>query len=300
MRFTRGDDRPARPLIFICLILASTSTAALVGQSTTPPTSAVDMPTIRRYVKMEMYREAIRDLEPAVRSDEFNAELRLLYGIALRHIRRYDDSLYNLSIAIKLDASNWAAQVELLKVYVDRYGETPTNSDRLSASKAATQLISMDGAQADQPELKEAKQQAEEVIANFENPVGLWRKGGKEYEIVRRPEGKFLLKEHLPAGQNCAQTCFDITFQNTAPQVYEGSGSNSDGTCIFDFNYDLSFSDAATKLSVTGKHLRYRAPDPLVGPSDLNALRAHNKMCEAMVRDGLFSSNREMAFERLR
>jgi tetratricopeptide (TPR) repeat protein len=246
-----------------------------------------------------MYREAIRDLEPAVRSDEFNAELRLLYGTSLRHIRRYDDSLYNLSIAIKLDPLNWAAEDEQLKVYMDRYAEMPTNSDRISASKTATQLMSMRGAETDQPALEEAKQQAEEIIARFQDPVGLWRNEQQEIEIVHAPDGKFRVKEHL-AGERCAQTCFSFTFEKMTPQTFEGSGLNTDTICVFDFSYDLTFSDAATHLSLIGKHVRYRGPDPVFGSPDLNAIRARSKMCAAMVRDGLFSTNKEMAFERIR
>ena len=203
----------------------------------TPPVTAIDLPTIRRYVKMEMYREAIRDLETAVKSDEFNVELRLLYGTSLRHVRRYDDSVYNLSIAIKLDGMNWAVQDELLKVYLDRYAETPTNSDRIAASKAATQLMSMRGGETDEPALKEAKQQAEEIIARFQDPVGSWRNDQQEIEVIPTPDGKFRVKEHIP-GQRCAQTCFSITFEKVAPQTYEGSGLNTDTVCVFDFSYE--------------------------------------------------------------
>jgi len=286
--------------MLIGLALAIAPTAALHGQSSGSPSTAVDVSKIKRYLNLGMYREAIQDLEPAVKSDEFNSDLRLLYGTALRHVRRYDDSLYNLSIAIKLDSSNWSAMDETLKVYMERYAESPANSDRISASKAATQMISMRGSETDRPELKEAKQRAEEVIVRFEDPVGLWRNDRHEFEITRQPQGKFWLKEHPASGQKCDRTCLTITFERTTPQAYEGSGSNSDSTCIFDFSYELSFSDAATRLSVKGKHVRYRVPDLTVGSSDIDALRTRNKMCAAMVRDGVFIADTDMALERTR
>jgi hypothetical protein len=248
---------------------------------------------------MEMFREAIRDLEPAVKSDEFNPELRLLYGAALRHVQRYDDSLYNLSIVLKLDSSNWVAVDEMLKVYMDRYTQSQTNSDRIAASKTATQLISMRGAEAAQSELEVAKRGAAEVIARFEDPVGLWRSDEKEFEIVRQADGTFRLKENPPSGQKCPQTCFMITFNRVKPPMYEGSGFNSDSTCIFDFSYELSSSEAATKLSIAGKHAQYRSPDVVVS-SDINVLRARHKICGAMVRDGVFAKNTEMTLERIR
>jgi hypothetical protein len=161
--------------------------------------------------------------------------------------------------------------------------------------------MSMRGTETDQPALQEAKQGAEAVIARFQDPVGLWRNDQQEIEIVHTPDGKFRVKEHLPAGQAfCAQTCFSITFEKVTPQTYEGSGLNTDTVCVFDFSYDLTFSDAATQLSLIGKHVRYRGPDPVFGSPDLNAIRARNKMCAAMVSNGLLSTNKEMAFERIR
>lgn len=298
------------------LVLASCITTAIAlvalirfavpanGQPTPQnETQAADVSKVRRYLKAEMYREAIRELEPAIRSDEFNPDLRFLYGTALRHVRRYDDSLYNLSVAVKLDGSSWAALDELLKLYMDRYAESPTNSDRISASRTAKQLLLMHGPDSAQPELQEAKRSAAEAIVHLEDPVGLWRNDRQEFKIIRSPDGTFLFVEEHPAGKKCAQACFSITFREATPPAYEGSGTNSDAICLFDFTYVLSFSDAATKLSVTGKRARYRSADPVQipdGPDMLVALKTRDKICSNMVRDGVFAGpTREMTFERV-
>ena len=66
-----------------------------------------DFPRIHRYLSLGMYGEAAAALNSAVKADEFNGELRFLYGSALQGIKKYDDAILNLRLSIRLDNSRW-------------------------------------------------------------------------------------------------------------------------------------------------------------------------------------------------
>jgi len=132
--------------------------------------------------------------------------------------------------------------------------------------------------------------------------VGLWRSDQQEFKIVRQPDGKYRLSDVPTSAQKSPPRFRTIlfVFEKTAPQTYKGSGFSSDSGCVFDFTYDLSFSDAATKLSITGKRARYTIPDLAENSSDIDALRASHRACAQLVREGLLSGNAEMALDRVR
>lgn len=92
-------------LILSSLALMSPLLEVLLGQSPEVATSSLDVFKIKRYLSVGMYREAITELEPAIKADEFNPGFKILYGIALRNVKRFDDYIYNLTAAMNLDTA---------------------------------------------------------------------------------------------------------------------------------------------------------------------------------------------------
>src|SRR4029077_11432862 len=105
--------------------------------------TGIDLSKIQRYVKLEMYQEAGTALEAALKADEFNGELRYLYGVASLGLQRFDDATKNLTLALRLDSSNWRAREELILAYLGQYKQSGLMEPRIRAFETANGILSV-------------------------------------------------------------------------------------------------------------------------------------------------------------
>src|SRR6266513_1077220 len=95
--------------IAILLLLICTTDSAFPQSTDKSRTNGSDgkpaaaLGKIKRYLAYEMLDEALEETKRATMSDEFNAELRLIYGEILYRKKRYEEAIKQLEICRKLD-----------------------------------------------------------------------------------------------------------------------------------------------------------------------------------------------------
>ena len=260
----------------------------------------------------DMYSEAAAVLEPAVKADEFNGELRQLYGLALQGLKRHDEAIHNFQIASKL-TGNWEILDGLLKSYLAKFAISSANEDRISAFTTASQLLMTSTNHSEK--LTDAESRAAKVIIDFLSAVGVWREdlasGGlgnrdkMEVKITEGEDGSFYLMENVP--EKWPFVPFHLHFKKTQAENgvtenrlearFAGSAPNSDGGCIFDFDYSVRLTQAGTKLLVMAQPTNYRGLDPLFSAKFSEKIAS--KMCADLIRKEAAGNLKNSTFERV-
>jgi tetratricopeptide (TPR) repeat protein len=105
-------------------------------------TAPSEIPKIQKYLGLGMYREASAALDRAIKSDEFDGDLRYLSGVAFRGLGKFDAAAEELTLAVRLDPRNWRAVDELAQVYAEKYASVPDNTVRIAAFEADKRVAS--------------------------------------------------------------------------------------------------------------------------------------------------------------
>jgi len=178
-------------ILWVCFLCVSARVCAQ------PPSVAggSDLPRIQRYLSLEMYSEATAALGPAVKADEFNGELRYLYGSALQGLKKYDDAVLNFRLSLRLDNSRWEAAEHVLQCYSEKFAQSSSNQDRILLGEAAAQLAAIPSAGDTDPaggrDLREAQQRAQALITILNSPVGTWSDGRLQLSVKSRADNGF-------------------------------------------------------------------------------------------------------------
>src|SRR5271157_1928515 len=241
------------------------------------------LPRIQRYLSLEMYSEAEAALRPAVTANEFNGELRFLYGSALQGLRKYDEAISNFRLSLRLDKGRWQAVEHVVQCYKEKYAVSLANQDRVLLGEAATQLalIPPDSpADSDsRRDLREAQRRSQALLTVLNSPVGTWGNGSLHLSVSSSADSDSIFK----ISSKAKESLMAGTFRRLENGGFQGSGISSKTICVFDIEFTLQLLDAGTKLLIQEQNAKYRGPDPLQGdpsPADLQAtMRARDKVC---------------------
>lgn len=258
-----------------------------------------DLPKVRRYLSLEMYSEAAAALDSAVKANEFNGELRLLYGSALQGLKKYDDAISNFRLSLRLDKSRWEAAEHLVQCYQEKYAQSSANQDRVLLGEAATQLASLSPDSDTDSErsgnLREAQRRAQTLLTVLNSPVGTWRDGSLQLSVRRNADVDGTFDIHTTMGN---KDYISGSFRRLPSGTFSGSAIYSTSPCAFDIEVTLQLLDSGTKLLLQEQSAKYKGPhlwrdpaEPTQAASDLELLRARDKVCKFMVRTEVQRTN---------
>ncbi len=245
-----------------------------------PGPGGADLAKIRRYLSLDMYNEAAEALKPAIKTDEFNDELRYLYGLAQQSLKKYDDAISNFRLAYRLNANHWEAADHLVQCYSATYAQSSSNEDRILLGEAATQLVSIRAAitpdSGDEASLRGAQERSRNLLSMLNSPVGTWSDGRLRLTVSLRDDGSFKLDTTAPKNG-----LFFGTFRKGNDGVeFEGSLRQSRGLCVFRIKFTLRSFDSGTRLALAEQSAEYDAPDPLSGNPSWDEIGARGKACK--------------------
>jgi hypothetical protein len=218
-----------------------------------------------------MYEEAANSLKVLVASDEFNAESRYLYGVALEGLRKHHEAATQLELSLRLAPQQEKVLIKLPEVYMAAYNESGGNADRKKAYQAALQLIQFETG-SENGDLMAGKMFARTVIAKLDSPIGIWMtsRGNEQMaftiDMFYTPP-RLAMKEMLPTGaKSCGHTCWSFELKALSGPDYSGFGMNAPmqsigSGCMFDYDYTMHLTDAGTKLSVIETAQKYVSPE---------------------------------------
>jgi len=275
-------------------------TAVIFAQAATDETAA-KIDRARRYLSLGMYQEATNSLKDLVAADEFNADNRYLYGVALEGLGKHHEAAAQLELSLRLAPQERRAIIKLPNIYLAAYNESGANADRKKAYQAALQLLELDSprlsSESEKDDLQQAKVLARGIIAKLESPIGVWKTPwGATFSVgIYYSPPRLAMKETLPKdATSCGHVCWAFEIKAIAGPDYAGSGNNtpmqSIGTgCMFDYDYKLRLTDAGTTLTVVETAERYRGPElTRVGEADqsrgLGAAKAVYKAADEICR----------------
>jgi hypothetical protein len=247
-----------------------------------------------------MYSEAEAALKPAVKSDEFNSELRYLDGVALEGLRKLDDAVDSFSLSLRLDASQWPAAKHLMQCFSEKYAQSAANQDRVSLGRAAAQVVSFASDTLMNPategNLGESQKRAAEILELLNSPVGTWGDDSPQFRVRASPDSPSAFDVQ---GEKGGSVMFGKFRRQTAHEFY-GNIYDAKGPCVFDIEVAVTLQDFGTRLLVKERTSRYKGPDPRIkNLSNVTGLRAGDKVCGDLVRrgDGFYPLN--MAVRRM-
>jgi len=228
-----------------------------------------------------MYSEATAALGPAVKADEFNGELRYLYGSALQGLKKYDDAVLNFRLSLRLDNSRWEAAEHVLQCYSEKFAQSSSNQDRILLGEAAAQLAAIPSAGDTDPaggrDLREAQQRAQALITILNSPVGTWSDGRLQLSVKSRADNGFDIF------MNEKESYLSGTFRRRDATEFGGSAMYG-SVCLFDIDFTAQLLDAGTQLLLEEQRAtRYIGPNPISSPS-LERMRVQNKVCRDLMR----------------
>jgi tetratricopeptide (TPR) repeat protein len=203
-------------------------TAVVFAQATDEAATKVDK--ARRYMSLGMYEEATWSLKDLVVSDEFNADSRYMYGVALEGLGKHREAAEQLELSLRLAPQLWRATIKLPEVYLAAYNESGANVDRKEAYKAALQLIQVYNlplsSESEKNDLLEAKVTARGMLAKLESPIGVWRSPwGADFSVgMFSSPPRLAMKEVLPKGAtSCGHACWGLEIKATSGPDYSAS-----------------------------------------------------------------------------
>jgi tetratricopeptide (TPR) repeat protein len=242
-----------------------------------------------------MYNEAESALKSAVKADEFNAELRYRYGVALQGLKKFDDAIASFQLSLRLDSGRWVAAEHILECYSEKFAQSSTNQDRVALGEVAAELalFPLDGlSESSIKDLREAQRRAEALLTALNSPVGRWSLDGRPQLLVRwNSDGrKFEVSEEegvrLISGSFRQTMSASVTSDSYAGRVsFFGSGFYAATPCWFDFEFTIQLEDFGSKLLLQEQSSNYKGPDPVTGDPSIAGIRARDKVCRDIVRE---------------
>jgi len=290
-------------------VLSLGVTAVAFAQVTDEPANRIDK--AREYLSLGMYEEATKSLKDLVASDEFDADSRYLYGVALEGLGKHHEAAAQLELSLRLAPQQWRAIIKLPEVYLAAYNESNANADRKKTYQAALRLIQLDdlplSSESEKNDLREAKVLSRSVIAKLESPIGVWRspRGGDFSVGMFYSPPRLSMQETLPKGAtSCGHACWSFEIKAIAGPDYSGSGNNTPMQsigrgCMFDYDYKLRLTDAGTTLTVIETAQRYRWPELTTVQDSKIVFKAADEFCRKFTVPTTVGKPNEIVLERV-